>query len=89
MTEKQIIELIENTLQEKIKKDENFIKYSFYEVNVKYHLSKNDIYTFLHFLKIKLNNNNYKVYFEGQKYNYKNKEFVVGKNETIIAIKKV
>ena len=36
MTEKQIINLIEKTLYEKIEQNEEFNRYSFYEVNVKY-----------------------------------------------------
>lgn len=36
MTERQIINLIEITLNEKMEQNENFIRYSFYEVNIKY-----------------------------------------------------
>ena len=87
MTEKQIISLIENTLEEKFKENENFIKYSFYELTVKYKLNEKDKNTFLRLLKIKLENNNYNVYTEGQKYEYKNIKNEVKENELLIAIK--
>ena len=87
LTEKEIINLIEITLQEKIDKNENFIKYSFYEVNVKYHLNPNEKSIFLLLLKTKLRNNDYKIYLEGQKYEYQGIKKVVEKNETLIAIK--
>lgn len=87
MTEKQIINLIEQTLYEKMKQDENFIRYSFYEVNVKYNLTKNEKSLFLNLLKTKLVNNKYKVYLEGQKFEYNNATMRVQNNETLIAIK--
>lgn len=91
MTEKQIINLIELTLKEKMEQDEDYIRYSFYEVNVKlseqFKLSNQDIKMFLHLLKIKLKNNNYKVYLEGQKFEYNNAKITVQSNEVLIAIK--
>lgn len=87
LTEKAIINLIELTLHEKMEKDENFIKYSFYEVNVKYHLNPEEKSIFLLLLKTKLKNNNYKIYLEGQKYIYQGIVNIVEKNETLIAIK--
>ena len=72
MTERQIINLIEQTLNDKMKQDENFIRYSFYEVNVKYGLNKNEKSLFLNLLKTKLVNNKYKVYLEGQRFKYNN-----------------
>lgn len=87
MTERQIINLIEQTLNDKMKQDENFIRYSFYEVNVKYGLNKNEKSLFLNLLKTKLVNNKYKVYLEGQRFKYNNSNMLVQDNETLIAIK--
>ncbi len=87
MTERQIINLIEQTLNDKMKQDENFIRYSFYEVNVKYGLNKNEKSLFLNLLKTKLVNNRYKVYLEGQRFKYNNANMLVQDNETLIAIK--
>ncbi len=47
MTERQIINLIEITLNEKMEQNENFIRYSFYEVNIKYCLKGNEIEQFV------------------------------------------
>ena len=87
MTERQIINLIEQTLYYKMKQDENFIRYSFYEVNVKYGLNNNEKSLFLNLLKTKLVNNKYKVYLEGQRFKYNNSNMLVQDNETLIAIK--
>lgn len=87
MTERQIINLIEKTLYEKIEQNDEFIRYSFYEVNVKYGLNKNEKSLFLNLLKTKLVNNRYKVYLEGQRFKYNNANMLVQDNETLIAIK--
>lgn len=87
MTKRQIINLIEITLQEKLEQNENFVRYSFYEVNVKYNLSEDDKKLFLKLLKTKLENNNYQVYLEGQQFEYNNSKMKVQDNETLIAIK--
>lgn len=87
MTQSQIINLIEITLKEKMEQNENFIRYSFFEVNVKYKLSEEDKKLFLRLLRIKLENNNYQVYLEGQSFEYDNDKREVQDNETLIAIK--
>lgn len=88
MTERQIINLIETTLYEKMQQDENFIRYSFYEVNVKYPFKTDDERKiFINLLKTKLINNKYKVYLEGQRFEYNNANMMVQDNETLIAIK--
>ena len=87
MTKQEIIELIETTLNNKMKKNENYIKYSFFEVNVKYKLSEEDKKVFLELLKIKLENNNYNVYREGQQFEYNDEKITVQNNEELIAIK--
>lgn len=87
MTERQIINLIEITLNEKMEQNENFIRYSFYEVNIKYCLKGNEIEQFVNLLKTKLVNNKYKVYLEGQKFEYNNANMTVQDNEILIAIK--
>lgn len=87
MTEKQIISLIENTLEEKIKLNSNYIKYSFYEINVKYNLNESDKNLFLKLIKNKLENNNYIMYSVGQKYEYNGIKKEVLNNEILVAIK--
>ena len=87
MTDKEIRSLIETSLAEKIAKNEEFIKYSFFETDVKYNLKPIDKYTFLRYLRIKLENNNYKVYTQNNEYTYKGKVKKVEENEELIAIK--
>lgn len=91
MTERQIVNLVKTTLIDKIIKDPNYIRYTFFEVNVKYtqdyELSKQDIGSFLHLLREKLKEKNYKVYTEGQEFEYNNAKHTIQSNELIIAIK--
>ena len=89
MTEKQAISLIEITLDKKINENESFIKYTFYELTVKYNLNESDKKLFLKLLKIKLQNNNYSVYTEGQTYELNGVKKEVKENELLIAIKSV
>ena len=89
MNEKEIIEIIENTLKEKIEQEPNFIRYTFYEVRVKYNLSENEKDAFLILMQNKLYNLGYKVYFQGDKYIYGDIETVVQPNELIIAIREL
>ncbi len=87
MNDKAIINLIETTLTEKICQDINYIRYTFYELKVKYNLSEDDLYRFLKLIKIKLENENYKVYFTDSKFTYKNANRTVQPNEILMAIK--
>ena len=88
MTKGEIINLIEETFKEKVKQNDEFIRYSFYEVNIKYPLKDDEEReVFLYLLKNKLNNNKYKVYLEGQEFEYKGKKEIVQRNDKIIAIK--
>ena len=81
------IKIIKNTLMYKIKKDQNYIKYTFYELRVKYNLSEEDTDRFLLLTRTKLENKNYKVYFTGARFEYNNAKTVVQDNELMIAVK--
>ena len=87
MEDSKIIKLIENTLSNKIKKDSNYIRYTFYELRVKYNLSEEDTDRFLILIRTRLENENYKVYFTGAKFEYNNSKITVQDNELLIAIK--
>ena len=88
MNKSQIIVLIESTLNDKMKENNDFIRYTYYELKVKYNLTELEIIKFTEFLKNKLENNNYLVYKENDKYEYKNTKAIVKSNEILIAIKK-
>ena len=83
MKDKEIIE----SLKEKISKDSNFIRYTFYELKVKYNLTEKDLDRFLILIRAKLENENYKVYFTDSKFIYQNANRTVQLNEILIAIK--
>lgn len=87
LDDKIIINLIETTLKEKINQNANFIRYSFYEIRVKYNLSEEDTDRFLYLVRTKLENENYKVYFTGSKFEYKDTRMMVQDNELLIAVK--
>lgn len=91
MTEKQIINIVNTTLIDKKINDTNYIRYTFYEVNIKYPqkygMEKQDIGMFLQLLRTKLKNDNYYVYSEGQKFEYNNAKMTVQSNEVLVAIK--
>lgn len=87
MNEKEIINLIEITLKDKRIKDSNFIRYTFYELRVKFNLTKEELYNFLRLAKIKFENSGYKVYFMGDNYILNQKTKQVRENELLIAIK--
>lgn len=87
MNDKVIINLIETTLTEKICLDINYIRYTFYELKVKYNLSEEELERFKFLIRTKLENENYKVFFTDEKFIYKNANRTVQPNEIIIAIK--
>lgn len=91
MSDKTIIALIETTLDEKVEQNEDFIRYSYYELNVKYDniLSKESKGRFIKLLKNKLENMHYKVYLQGQVFEYNNARMTVQDNEELIAIKEL
>ena len=87
MSDDSIIKIIEKTLEEKMYKDDEYIRYTFYELRVKYNLSDEDTDRFLVLIRMKLLNENYQVYFTGDKFEYKEEKMTVGNNELIVAIK--
>ena len=87
MNDQSIINLIEITLEEKMNENDEFIKYTFYELGVKFNLSEQETDRFLELIRTKLLNENYQVYFTGAKFEYKEEKMTVGNNELIIAVK--
>ena len=63
MNDKEIVSLIEKTLTEKMLQNEIYIRYTYYELKVKYNLNENDLDRFLILIRTKLENDNYNVYF--------------------------
>lgn len=87
MEDKAIINIIEITLKEKMNKNANYIRYTFYELRVKYNLSEEDTDRFLDLIRAKLQNENYRVYFTGARFEYRDAKIKVQDNELMIAVK--
>ena len=91
MTQRQIDNVIETTLLEKKINNQNYIRYSFYEINVKYPkeygIEKQDLGMFLQHLRKRLKEENYHIYTEGQKFEYDNAKITVQSNEVLVAVK--
>lgn len=79
--------IVDNLINKKMDENENFIKITFYEVRIKMNLSAKETEEFLHFARIKLENNYYNVYLTGEEYEYNGKKYVVEDNELMCAIK--
>ena len=76
-------------IDEKLEENDDFVVFSFYELRIKYNLTEEEINKFLTLSKNRFENTKYKVYFTGDKYEYKGKIKTVQDNELMIAIKEV
>ena len=81
------LKFITDYIDDKIKKDENKIVFTFYEIRIKLDLSEEDTDEFLKLSRTRLENLGYKVYFTGAKYTYNNANMIVQPNELMVAIK--
>lgn len=83
MTKQFVIDYIDK----KIEENENYIRYTFYELRIKNNLSEEDLEVFLKINKDYFENKGYNVYFTGTKFTYENANRMVQPNELMIAIK--
>lgn len=82
-----IKELCTRLLDSKMAKNENFIRFTFYELRVKYNLSEEETDEFLRLCITYLENKNYEVYVGNTRYCYNNATQNVQPNELLIAFK--
>ena len=78
---------ITNFLDNKIKKNENEIVVTFYEIRIKNNLSETENDDFLALCKTRLENMGYQVFFTGAKFVFQNANRTVQPNELMVAIK--
>ena len=78
---------ITNFLDNKIKKNENEIVVTFYEIRIKNNLSEAQTDNFLALCKTRLENMGYQVFFTGAKFVFQNANRTVQPNELMVAIK--
>ena len=74
-------------LDSKMAENENFIRFTFYELRVKNNLSEEDTNEFLRLAMTYLENKGYEVYIGNARYTYKNANQNVQPNELLIAFK--
>lgn len=87
LTEKELICLINELVDEKIDKDEDFLRFTFYEVMVKNKVVNKQEIDFITLAKNKLNNMGYSVYLQEQEFIYNDISMKVQPNELLVAIK--
>lgn len=83
MTDKFIFTFIES----KQKENPEFIRYSYYELKIKYNLTNEEIDQILKVSRDYFENQNYKVYFTNARYEYNGASQNVQPNELLIAFK--
>ena len=83
MTKQFITDYINN----KIAENENFIRFTFYELRIKHNLSEEDTNEFLRLAMTYLENKGYEVYIGNSRYTYNNANQNVQPNELLIAFK--
>ena len=74
-------------IDKKVKENENYIRYSFYELRVKNDLTEEEIYEFLTINKNYFENKGYKVYFTGDTFKYNDETITLEPNELMVAVK--
>lgn len=84
MTLTQLIDII---LDSKMSENSDFIRITYYEIKIKCNLSNEQGDEFIRLAKIKLENMNYRVYLQDEKYTYENANRTVQINELLIAIR--
>ena len=87
--EQELMKLIDQLISTKLTEDENYLRFSFYEVRVKGKVEESEENRFLELAKTKLNNMGYNVYLENDEFIYNDANMRVQPNELLIAIKEL
>ena len=87
MTEKELKAFAINFIALKEEENENYIRYSYYELKVKYNCNEKEIDEILRISRDYFENKGYKVYFTNAEFEYQNTKRKVESNELMIAIK--
>jgi hypothetical protein len=82
-----LTQLINIILDSKMSENSNFIRITYYEIKIKCNLNNEQCDEFIRLAKIKLENMNFKVYLQDEKYSYENASRTVQINEVLIAIR--
>jgi hypothetical protein len=87
MTEKELKAFTINFINQKVEENENYIRYSYYELKVKNNLNEREIDEVLRISRDYFENKEYRVYFTNAEFQYQNARRKVEINEYMIAIK--
>ena len=87
MTETELKKFTINLIESKEKENENYIRYSYYELKVKDKLSEKEIDEVLRISRDYFENKGYNVYFTNAEFEYQNARRKVESNEYMIAFK--
>ena len=87
MTETELKKFTIQLIESKEKENENYIRYSYYELKVKDNLSESEIDEVLKISRDYLENKGYKDYFTNAEFEYQNSKRKVEINEYMIAFK--
>lgn len=80
-------QFVENLINSKMNINQSEITFTFYELRVKHNLTEEQVDEFLALCKTRLEDLDYKVFFTGAKFTYKNANRTVQDNELMVAIK--
>lgn len=80
-------QFVEKLINSKMNVEQNKIIFTFYELRIKHNLTEEQTDEFLALCKTRLEKLDYKVFFTGARFTYKEQQKVVQDNELLVAIK--
>ena len=86
MKSEDLFKFVENFVNVKITKNNDIVKFSYFEIKIKMNMDEEDIDRFLKCSKIILEDQGYQVYQLGEKYNFEGEQRKVEDNEFLVAI---
>lgn len=86
MKSEDLFKFVENFVNVKITKNNDIVKFSYFEIKIKMNMDEEDIDRFLKCSKIILEDQGYQVYQLGEKYNFEGERRKVEDNEFLVAI---
>lgn len=86
MKNEDLFKFVENFVNVKITKNNDIVKFSYFEIKIKMNMDEEDIDRFLKCSKIILEDQGYQVYQLGEKYNFEGEQRKVEDNEFLVAI---
>ena len=86
MKSEDLFKFVENFVNVKIAKNNDIVKFSYFEIKIKMNMDEVDIDRFLKCSKIILEDQGYQVYQLGEKYNFEGEQRKVEDNEFLVAI---